>query len=126
MDLKLKHRALMIQWIFTAQHNEMLHQFLYKALDTQLNQEIWLCNLCHKDIHLVGLEDSFWKQVLVNWSKYNFNWPNTYQEVLGQYLWLNSHIKVNKQPIVIKQMLVKGIKYVKDLLNTNNTLMTFE
>ena len=46
--------------------------------------------------------------------------------VLGQSIWLNSHIKVNNTSPYLKNWIEKDIYIINDLLDKNKQIMSYE
>ena len=60
---------------------------------------------------------SFWCETLLAWWSINFKDPQSKAEVLEEYLWYNSNIRINKKPVLRKKVLEAGIYKVKDIVD---------
>ena len=77
VDLRSKHQALLIQWIFNVDMDNYLQSALYSSIAPVLGRDIWLINAKESDIQ-TWLHDSFWRSVLIAWTKYSHVYPTTY------------------------------------------------
>ena len=120
-NLQAKQDSILISWIFKLDFDDFIKECTYANLDPELKEHIWLCNITSKDIIENFDENSIWTRILVAWSKINFFEPQNKEEVLNQYLWYNSHIKVNGKVIKWKHWWNKDIWKVQDLVSRTRT-----
>ena len=116
VDLEAKHLALIAQWPFLIQGDKFLEVSCYEQFNPTLKQDIWLTNLNETDVDKL-FSHSFWKYVLVAWSKCVHFLPMTYDEVMSQLLWYNSYIRINNQPVFYRNLYKSGCKHVRDIHN---------
>ena len=116
IDIRAKHTTLLSQWVFLKNSDEYLKVSAQQSLSPMLGDNIWLINCKAKDIvHMYPV--SFWRYILLAWCKCTEIFLMTYHQVLGQFIWLNSHIRIGNKPILYDKLYHKGCKYISDLLN---------
>ena len=65
VNLKNKECAIKCSWIQTLMRDELLSTVVYSILNTELQEEIWNCNLNETDIeNMFRLKSEFWTDVL--------------------------------------------------------------
>ena len=117
-DLQAKQDAIKVSWIFKLNdNNPFLARCAYKALDWDLKEKLWKCNLCLQDVWKEFIEENFWCHMLFAWCKINYRNPQSCDEMLEQCIWFNSNIKVGGKVIKWKHWIDKDIMVIKDLLN---------
>ena len=123
-DILAKHRALLCQWIFIIQNDTYLGRAMQASLKPpgEYMDLIWSFNLKPKHVEKL-IPDSFWKCVMLAWSSFNFCTPSTYQEVTAQVIWYNSHILIEGNPYMCKQLHDAGMVRMDDLIKDNGELM---
>ena len=94
VNMQAKQEAIMIKWIINLEDDQLLQHCAYEMLSPILRNLIWRCSLKAKDIKSFFVE-SYWRQVLLAWSKINYFSLNTKIDVQYQIIWLNSNIKIN-------------------------------
>ena len=124
VDISAKQDSIKISWIFRIQDNVFLLKCCENSLDPTLGQNIWICNLKNSDVKRLYDCNTMWGQMLYAWSKINFHTPTDYETTHNQFLWLNSHIKIEGKPCVWGHWLKNGIWYIKDLLHANGKRKT--
>ncbi len=126
VDLEHKDNALKIQWIKRIQKNESLANLAYYFFP-QIGEFIWKCNLQHEDVKTIMPKESFWRDVLSAWCKFNFSPKLDLESVLNSIIWFNSEIQIGGTPVFYKRCFNKGIIFLRDILDKrNNTFLTFE
>ena len=77
----------------------------------------------HSNLHFESkiLKDfrSFYKQMLMNWKKYFMAPPITPSCVLGQFLWYNSYIKIDKKAVYLNLFSAKNINFITQLFHSD-------
>ncbi len=83
-------------------------------------------NLSEKDIVTQEAmpRNKFWQDVVKSWIKLNHSSPKTKQDVIAQPICYNSFIKINNNVIVNLAWYNKGIKQIKDIVNSNGNLLS--
>ena len=98
-DIILKDKGLKINWVKRLGLSHYLSEFLY--ISTWINNtDIWKCNVEAKDIDALFRKtpNKFNRDILNAWAHYSFHTPKTTLEIRNQFIWFNSHIKVNGKP----------------------------
>ena len=128
LDLRKKHLALLIQWIFTLtpEKHPFLHVALYQAVQTELGESIWIANLKVKDGEKLISTPSIWRTIFLAWCEYNFFRPCTAQEVLNQVLWYNSNIKIGGEVAKNRQAIRQGVLMVKEITTRKGEFHTYD
>ena len=119
VDIKAKQDALKIAWIFRIEDDVFLEKCVYSQLDTELDKLIWYCNLTQKDIKGLFETNSFWGQVLLAWGRLNRHKPQNGKEVLKQFIWYNSNVRIKNKPVLWKHWIDKNILFVKDIMEVD-------
>ena len=99
VNLTCKDHTLKINWIRTYYKNDIIRA---------LADYIWEADLSQKDITLI-CRPSFWRDVLIAWSKYKYQYPVNKSQIREQSLWLNSKIKNSKSPMINKRAINAGL-----------------
>ena len=88
---------------------------------------IWKCNFHETKSTIFSVINSpFLKNVLQAWSSANAQNPKTYADIINQYVWYNSYIKINGSDIHYKTWSRKEIMLIKDVLSpTYNSFLTY-
>ena len=87
---------------------------------------IWKCNFKTDEKKIFDvIKISFLKNMLVAWSQLNFQNPCTFIEIQNQYLWFNSHIRINDQIIYYEEWARKGVLKIEHLTNDHTNFLTF-
>ena len=124
-DFRLKHSALILQWIKNIDDNEFLKGYVYQWLIPSMRHFVWECNLNRKDIVEI-CPPTYWRHVLETWSDINFREPIVAEEICEQILWYNSHIRVGGKVLKpINSMLHNGLLRVKHLIE-NHQIKAYE
>ena len=100
MNIKLKHEALLCNWIRDSQENLKIGNLACFHLGSSVFEgEIWKYNLCKRDSKRIFPGDSFWHKLLHMWHGYNYHQPQNSVMVKKQLLLCNSHIQLGGKPI---------------------------
>ena len=81
------------------------------------NDEFWLCNFSEKDVHLACKPTPFWKSVVQAHAKLNYHDICDINTLMEERIWLNSHIKINNNMIIIQELQSKGVMQIIDIFN---------
>ena len=82
------------------------------------------CNIKYTDLSLDLPQYSIWSEILQKWCDLNYEHNIAGKEmVYNQNIWLNSHIKIGKKGTLNQRWYNKGIRWLKDLVHTNETRM---
>ena len=90
-------------------------------------QEMLQCNLNIQDSQLLVAEikNNFVRDVYKSWFFYSFIEKGLENEG-NKMIWFNSNIRIQNEPIFIKQLYEKGIVTFKDLLNDGKVMSFIE
>ena len=69
---------------------------------------------------------SFYKDMLILWTKYYSNKPSLPSTIISQYLWFNSFVKIDSKVVFHKEFSEKNINFVNDLIFKNGKFKTWE
>lgn len=83
-----------------------------------------MCNIKVDDINVVSSHASFWRQVLYAWCLYNFTMPDTVEQIMGQVIWFNSHIRIADVPFCNYNAWHQNLVYVSDLFSPDGVPRT--
>jgi hypothetical protein len=82
---------------------------------------IWESNLNLKDAHKLVIKSKFWKDLLVWYISLNFN-DDSNKVTKTDFIWYNSHLKINDRVLYLKCMSENGMKKIEDLIDDNRFL----
>ena len=120
VNFKLKDQSLKVGWVQMLKTDSFLAEFAYSKLNYVLKDIIWQCNLKTADIKKL-FENSFWRDVLLAWSKYNYD--DDVSDPENQVIWLNSHIRVRGKPFMNSKAYKNGLIFVSQLCDVNGGLI---
>ena len=118
--------ALKLGWIRRLILNEAkyktLFQYIYENIEHILNKG---------DTYIEELKNNssnkFWYDVFDAWIKFiPFLKPKTKEDVMSISIWENSNIKINGMPVFYQRWYDRNIIFIKDLLNSEGKLLSFE
>ena len=89
------------------------------------NQELWCCNFSERDVKFVCAAKGFWKDVVTAWAKFHFFTSQTYEEIIMQTIWFNTHIRVENKPFYLEKAMYSGMTTIQDIL-WENRFLTYE
>ena len=92
-----------------------------------MGTKLWYAIIREEDIpqtaeFSVG-QSHFWVDVWSAWARLTFDGPLSENQVLEQFLWLNSNILINKRPVKWNRWMNAGILFIKDLLGEDNSFL---
>ena len=119
VNLKLKDESLKASWVINVSEDNYLRAMAFRQLDPFMNEHIFRCNLHENDIKQ-SFPDSFWRDVLIAWSRYACHKVITANQAVSQVLWYNSHIKSDGKIFKSKKALRNGLLRIYDLLDVEN------
>ena len=119
MDIEAKQKAIKIWWVFKVQEDTFLAECMYQSLCPILRQLIFRSNISVRDCHSCFGADDFWRQLLIAWAEMNYKMPSSWDEVLNQFLWYNTKIRINNRPFCWKKWVKQDIYYVSDILDND-------
>jgi hypothetical protein len=126
-DIILKDKGLKISWAKRLVQSNYLAECMY--ISTWItNIDIWKCNLNPSDINVLFRKkpNKYNRDIFSAWSYYSYNTPDTSLEIMNQFIWFNSHIRIDGKPTFNNRMYTAGIQYVKQLLDQNGNILNYQ
>ena len=115
VNLSNKDTSLKATWPQILHEETDYAKMVYNILRTKnLQDDIWRCHLLPEHVPMLKIKSTFWQDVLISWSK--FNYYNDFR-VENQIIWYNSCILVGKKPVYWGDAHKRGLKYVHQLFN---------
>ena len=121
-NIHLKHKALLLQWIYHVESRPFFKMRMYESLVPEIGTYIWYVNISPADVKKIIPNRSFWRDIAVIWAEYHFHYPDTAAQVLKQSLWLNSHIRVEGKLKWSNTAIQAEVKFVSDIWTPNGFL----
>ena len=118
VDLRAKEIAIKVSWIQILEEEESLANLAYTNIHSLLQQWIFNCNLCHKDIEILDIRNTFWRDVMIAWCKYHY----TEKIEKDQCIWYNSQIRVEGKPIFWQKCYESGLLRVSQLFEKGRSI----
>jgi hypothetical protein len=127
-NINIYAKSVKFQWIYKL-YNEDYNAFwkdLICAHCSRLQDKIiWKSNLNLKDAHKLVIKSKCWQDLLVWYSSLNFN-DDSNKVTNTDFIWYNSHLKINDRVLNLKCMSENGIKKIEDLIDDNNRFLTYQ
>ena len=114
-DVNKKEKALKIGWISRIMSTDLFKFCFFDNVRIPEWEHTFRCNLNRKDAASYCIDNEFWGQVFIAWCEYCFMDPQNLDEILGQIIWLNSHIKLNNKPLFWRKCVSAGLMYIADI-----------
>ena len=115
VNLQAKDKSLKATWPGILVQEKEYSVIVYGVLRcSELQEDIWRCNLLPEDVRELKMRNKFWEDVLVSWSEYNFNQK---YRIENQIIWYNSRIRIRNKPVMWRDVYRRGLKYVYQLFN---------
>ena len=133
--LKLTHmtsqceaiKATWIQRLLNEENTGKWKLFMQIELDKIGGPLIWKFNFKKDEKNLLAnISNPFLKDMVKSWSNLHFSNPKSYDDVLNQYLWHNSFIKVNNETVYYKSWVKNNILQIRDLLNDDGRFFNYK
>ena len=118
--------ALKLGWIRRLITNDSKYKTIFQS--TYGNIE----NILNKgDTYIEQIKNNcsnkFWYDVFDAWYSFiHFLKPRTNEDIMGINLWNNNNIKINNSPVFYRRWYNKNINFIKDILNPEGKILTFE
>ena len=126
INLRKKDKTVKIMWIQILKNDSKTAKIGYCAMGTEakhLEEDIWSCNLHHKDVETVLTgANKFWTDVVKAWCEISYG---KCSKVSQQRLWLNSNVRIAGKPCFILKAWRKGLKFIAQLY-PEGALLTFQ
>lgn len=98
---------------------KQLFDFYLKPFGKQF---IFQCNFAKNDVK--SINNSFIREIVETWRAIVFTKPN--DNFGSQIIWNNSHVRINGNIVMYKQLFENNVIYVRDLFNQNNSLLSLD
>ena len=121
VDVVAKHKSLLLTWIKHA----LTYDEISNLVETNLNYRndvIWQANTMMSDCSNGG---DFWSKIWHEWATFNYHDPQNRERVRDEWLWLNSHIKVDGKLLYDENLIDKGCKRISDILDEADNFISF-
>ena len=122
VNFELKDASLKASWLQILLTDPFLASFAYSKLSKELQEDIWNVNIKGNDVVKL-FQNSFWRDVLQAWSSFNYKPQPQGKEILGQFLWFNSHIRIGGKPILMNKPYKEGLKYLSQIVNVTGNFL---
>ena len=126
VNLRVKEKSLKISWIMYMQYDVEIAQLTYHAINMDLREIIWKCNLLASDVKslckgvIAEQYDNFWVQTLRAWCEINF--VENVQNAKKEIIWFNSHIRIGGWPMFLKNSFLKGLVTIGQLYENDRLI----
>jgi len=70
------------------------------------------------------MTNTFIREVIMAWSKYNFYNPSNIQQIRNQIILFNSHVRINNKPIYISELNDNNIVYILKCFNETRDILS--
>ena len=108
-DIRFKFGSLQCSWIKKV-HDDCFHD--WKIIPLHLSDKCFGPSVkFHSNLRFETLS-SFYKQILMNWKKYFIVSLITTSDILDQFIWYNSYIKIDKKAVYLKSFSTKNINFI--------------
>ena len=112
-----KDKALKTTWPQILDQEKEYSQIVYGIMRCPtLGSNIWRCRISPQDISLLKFDSTFWKDVWISWSEYNYH---SNFRIENQIIWHNSCVKLGKKTIFWRDNYEKGLMYIHQLFSEN-------
>ena len=113
VNLTKKDQSLKATWPYILYQEEEYAKIVYGLIRcTDIQEDIWRCNLHPEDVSTMGIKSEFWYDVLKAWCEYNY-YHDT--RVDNQIIWYNSKIKVGGKIVMWTDIFRNNLMYVYQL-----------
>ena len=84
---------------------------------------VFLSNLKPQDVPQLNLRDPFLREIIEHWTALSYKEKHLDFNAMG--IWHNSQIRIENRPFFYTYWLKKGVKEVRDLLNQDQTFLSY-
>ena len=114
VNLRYKHKSLLIKWVQIARQNASIKTLANASLGYDLDLLI-RANLNKKDCNKLFPKGNFWATVLSHWCEANYHEPQSAELVEEQQLWFNFMIWIDGRPAFFPRAKNAGLLYVNQI-----------
>ena len=112
--LEKKDMSLKATWPQVLYSEPLYEEMVYAIMGVEaLGRNIWRCHMLPEDVKALGIQNSFWFDVLSSWSQYNFH--HNFR-IENQILWYNSEIRSAGKFLFWKRLLYKRISLLVSII----------
>ena len=126
IDIHSFNKSLKMKWV-QGYLNNVNHGKWKLFLDFHLQKYggkvVFLSNLKPQDVPQLNLRDPFLREILEHWTTLNYTETNLDFNSMG--IWHNSLIRIENRPFFYTSWLKAGVKEVRDLLNQDQTFLSY-
>ena len=126
VDFRRKDVSLKFSWIKNILSDSFVEHIAYSNINFTLKNKIWECNLRREDVESLNIKNSFWRAVLEAWCELNYSKFVPPDEYPYQFIWYNSHIRINNKPCFFKKPYQNGLEIVLQLFHNDGKLKSAE
>ena len=127
VNIEIKQISGLMAWLGKLNKDESKWDYVYDWITPEIKEKIWDCNMNLEDVKKLIKHESFWKSLVIAWSKIHFFEPRSTKEIKNEIIWNNSHIRIGNNPIQPKKNLVEnGLLRVQDLLMEDDQIKNFD
>ena len=124
VSLRAKENSLKINWVFTYLQFEEIRILAHQGLNNNIGELLWQCNLHKEDIKQM-FANSFWKEVLLAWSKLIYSNPNNIHQIKSQTIWYNPLLRIDNRLICNSKAINLGLTKFGQLLDKDRSIKSF-
>ena len=128
VDIRLKFISLKCSWVKRL-HNDNFHEWklipLYYFNKNLGKQFKFRSNLSFSK-NFSAYFPCYYREILDSWSKFYTQTPTVPSTIASQFLWFNEQIKIDNNTVFFKHFSKKNINFLKDILNDNGHIITWE
>ena len=126
VDIAKRQKSLYMTWIQMTQDIETCNHLAKFFLGDDVSKNLmWKYNLNPRDAGINYGNETFWHHVLLTWCEFNHHNPISYESILKQIIWMNSHIKAKSQVLKCLPGFPKGLR-IEDVVQNNKFLTANE
>ena len=126
IDIQSFNKSLKMKWV-QGYLNNVNHGKWKLFLDFHLQRyggkEVFLSNLKPQDVPQLNLRDPFLREILEHLTALNYTEKNLDFNSMG--IWHDSLIRIENRPFFNTSWLKAGVKEVRDLLNQDQTFLSY-
>ena len=126
IDIQSFNESLKMKWIQGYLNNDNQGKwklFVDYSLQKYGGKIVFLSNLKKKDVPLLNIKDPFLREIIEHWTNMNYREKNLDFNSMG--IWHNSLIRIENQPFFYQSWFKAGVKEVQDLLNQDQTFLSY-
>ena len=124
VNLRIKDRSLKASWLTIIQEDDFVASLAYHNLNPMLGEDIWVCNLNKKDAS--ELFSGFWGNVYESWIDLNHAEPETANDIMNQFIWYNSFIRINNKTFMYEKAYKEGLKIIAQVVDIEGNFLSCE